>query len=84
MKIGLVKTCDFLPKPKVKASQFPVHISYLLQKCKKGQTQRNKFALIKKRYHNQLKRCQNSRYIAETCNSTLKTGMDDITGFLGL
>jgi hypothetical protein len=28
--------CDFLPKPKVKASQFPVHISYFLQKCKNG------------------------------------------------
>jgi hypothetical protein len=27
---------NILPKPKVKASQFPVHISYFLQKCKKG------------------------------------------------
>ena len=25
-----------LPKPQVQASQFQVHISYLLQKCKKG------------------------------------------------
>jgi len=23
-------------------------------------------------------------YIAETCNSAIRTGMDDITGFLGL
>jgi len=30
------KSADFLPKPKVKASQFPVHISYFLQNCKKG------------------------------------------------
>ncbi len=27
---------DFLPKPQVKAPQFTLHISYLLQKCKKG------------------------------------------------
>jgi hypothetical protein len=27
---------------------------------------------------------QNSRYIAVTCNSALRTGMDDITGFLSL
>jgi len=25
-----------LPKPKVKAPQLPLHISYFLQKCKKG------------------------------------------------
>jgi hypothetical protein len=25
-----------LPKPQVQASQFPLHISYLLQNCKKG------------------------------------------------
>jgi len=27
-----------LPKPKVKASQFPVHISYFLQQCKKDKS----------------------------------------------
>ena len=27
---------DFLPYSQVQASQFPVHISYLLQKCKKS------------------------------------------------
>jgi len=27
---------DFLPKSQVQESQFQVHISYLLQKCKKG------------------------------------------------
>ena len=27
---------DFLPKPQVQASPFQVHISHLLQKCKKG------------------------------------------------
>jgi len=31
-----LKTCDILPKPKVKASKFPVHISNFLQNCKKG------------------------------------------------
>ena len=31
------QTCDFLPKPQVQASQFQLHISYFLQKCKKGQ-----------------------------------------------
>jgi len=36
-----------LPKPKVKASQFPVHISYFLQKCKKGQILKKRFVLLK-------------------------------------
>jgi len=31
-----LKTCVYLPKPKVKEFQFQVHISYFLQKCKKG------------------------------------------------
>ena len=31
-----MKSTDTLPKPKVKASQFLFHISYLLQKRKKG------------------------------------------------
>jgi len=35
-KICLCESADLLPKPKVKASQFQVHISYFLQKCKKG------------------------------------------------
>ncbi len=29
---------DNLPKPQVQASQFPVHISYFLQNCKKGKS----------------------------------------------
>jgi len=28
---------DTLPKPQVQASQFPLHISYFLQNCKKWQ-----------------------------------------------
>jgi hypothetical protein len=36
-----------LPKPKVKASQFPLHISYFLQKCKKRQIPLEELALIK-------------------------------------
>ena len=33
-------------------------------KKQKGQIPEKEFALIEKRYHNQLKRCQNERYIA--------------------
>ena len=33
-----------------------------------------KFAIIEKRYHNQLKRCQNSGYIAEIKSVDNKTG----------
>jgi hypothetical protein len=36
MERGVRLITGYLPKPKVKASQFPVHISYLLQNCKKG------------------------------------------------
>jgi hypothetical protein len=43
--MGLIT--DTLPKAQVEAPQFQVHISYLLQKCKKWQTHRNKFALLK-------------------------------------
>jgi hypothetical protein len=38
---------DILPKPQVQASQFQLHISYLLQKCKKGKPPKNGFALLK-------------------------------------
>ncbi|GAH08414.1 unnamed protein product [marine sediment metagenome] len=37
---------DILPKPQVQASQFQLHISYLLQKCKKGKPPKNRFALL--------------------------------------
>jgi len=40
-----------LQEPQVQAFQFSVHISYLLQKCKKRQTRWNGFPLIQKRYH---------------------------------
>jgi hypothetical protein len=43
----LTKTCDFLPKPKVKALQFPLHISYFLQKCKKGKPGEMDLPLLK-------------------------------------
>jgi hypothetical protein len=36
-----------LPKPKVKASQFSVHISYFLQKCKKGKSPKKDLPLLK-------------------------------------
>jgi len=45
--MDLLKTCDFLPKPKVKASQFQVHISYFLQKCKKGKPYEMDLPLLK-------------------------------------
>jgi len=38
---------DFLPKPKVKASQLPVHISYFLQNCKKGKPSEIGLPLLK-------------------------------------
>jgi len=36
LKTTPFKTCDILPKPQVQASQFPLHISYFLQNCKKA------------------------------------------------
>jgi hypothetical protein len=47
MKIGLVKTFDILPKPQVQASQLPVHISYFLQKRKKGKPDEMDLPLLK-------------------------------------
>ena len=44
-KVKLIS--DILPKSQVQAFQFPVHISYLLQKCKKKQTREKEFALFK-------------------------------------
>jgi hypothetical protein len=41
------KTCDFLPKPQVQASQFQVHISYFLQKCKKGKPSKTDLPFLK-------------------------------------
>jgi hypothetical protein len=38
---------DTLPKPKVKASQLPVHISYFLQNCKKGKSPKKDLPLLK-------------------------------------
>jgi len=46
-KIDGFKTCDYLPKPKVKASQSPVHISYFLQKCKKDKPFKMSLPLLK-------------------------------------
>ena len=40
MKIGFAKTCAFLPKPQEQTPPSKVHISYFLQKCKKGKTQK--------------------------------------------
>ena len=38
---------DILPVQQVQASQFPLHISYFLQKCKKRQNPEKGFALFK-------------------------------------
>ena len=64
-------------------SSISISITYIVfvTKMQKKQTPEKEFAPIEKRYHNQLKRCQNDGYIAETCNSALRIGMDDITGF---
>ena len=45
-------------------------ITYIVfvTKMQKRQTLSNGFALIEKRYHNQLKRCQNERYISDISN----------------
>jgi len=42
---------DILPILQSQTPQFPVHISYFLQNCKKRQTPLEEFALIEKRYH---------------------------------
>ena len=39
--------CAFLPKQQVKAPQFPLHISYFLQKCKKGKPGEMDLPLLK-------------------------------------
>jgi len=49
-----MKSADILPKAKVKASQFQVHISYLLQKCKKSKTSEKGFAHFEKTISQQL------------------------------
>jgi len=38
---------DILPKPQVQAFQLPVHISYFLQKCKKGKPSEISLPLLK-------------------------------------
>jgi len=38
---------DILPKPQVQASQFQLHISYFLQKCKKGKPGEMDLPLLK-------------------------------------
>ncbi len=56
---------------KIKGSSISIPITYIVfvTKMQKRQPQRNKFTLFEKRYHNQLKRCQNSRYIADIHNA---------------
>ena len=68
------------------SSSISILITYIVfvTKMQKRQTLRNGFAFIRKRYHNFWIHFQNDGYIAETCNSALRTGMDDITGFLSL
>ena len=41
------QTCDFLPVQQVQASQLRLHISYLLQKCKKGKPGEMDLPLLK-------------------------------------
>ena len=40
--------CVILPKVQVQALQFKLHISYFLQKCKKGKPQKKDLTLLKK------------------------------------
>jgi hypothetical protein len=37
-----------LPKSQVQAPQFPVHISYFLQNCKKGKSSEKRSALVER------------------------------------
>jgi len=44
---NVVEITDFLPKPKVKALRFTVHISYFLQKCKKAKLPKDDLLKLK-------------------------------------
>jgi hypothetical protein len=46
-KGGMWLITDILPKAQVEAPQFQVHISHLLQKCKKDKFPEKEFALFK-------------------------------------
>jgi hypothetical protein len=90
LKVGNNFILRFLSKEKciylasTTSLRMAISITYilLLTKLQKSQIPEKGSAPIEKRYHNQVKRCQNSGYIsAETCNSALRTGSDDITGF---
>ena len=56
-----------LPKPQVKAPQFPLHISYFLQKCKKSKPDEMDLPYWKT-ISQLLNWHQNIEYIAVTCN----------------
>ena len=73
----------YLDKYNLKPSpvQYIYPISYKI--AKKGKSPK-KVCPIEKTISQPLNRLQYSRYIAETCNSALRTGMDDIKGFLNL
>jgi hypothetical protein len=61
------RVIDYIYLAKTTSLDQLIPITYIvfLTKLQKRQTLSNGFALIEKRYHNQVKRCQNSRYIAE-------------------
>jgi hypothetical protein len=71
---------------KTTSPSISISITYIVfvTKMQKRQIPGKGSASVEKRYHNQLKRCQNERYIAGICNAGIRTGMDDITGFLSL
>jgi hypothetical protein len=58
--------CAFLPRAPVKAPQFKVHISYFLQKCKKGKP-KNEICLSDIQKHKFTVFSQ-GKDIADTCN----------------
>jgi hypothetical protein len=45
--LKMSQSCDILPKPQVQAFQFPLHISYFLQNCKKGKPGEMDLPLLK-------------------------------------
>ena len=64
----------FVHLAKTKGSSISTSITYIafVTKLQKRQIPEKRFALIKKRYHNQLNRCWNDRYIAVSKDQTIK------------
>jgi hypothetical protein len=78
-KSNFPKTCDFLPVS-LKPQYFRYHHMVNVKIINRYFKLRLKIKISISQLLNQL---QNARDIAETCNSTPRTGIDDITSFFG-